>query len=240
MKYLTDAQLGIDVSHYNGDIDWAKVAADKNKPKFVYMKATEGRSIVDAKYQDNRKRAKEHGLLCGAYHFFVPEVPVQEQVEHFCKVVGSVEGELPPMLDVEHSGLAKHAYAAALMQWLQQAGDRLKCVPGIYAGPYFWNSNVGSFTPFLASPLWISNFTQASHPLLMSGATSYTFWQYTDSTKIDGIAGKVDMDRYAGSLAQLKTLLCGQQRTLITDQSLAADGARPYVPTRPPIPARKW
>lgn len=200
---------GIDVSHDNGIIDWASVVSDTSGPKFAYLKATEGVRTADSCYAGNRAGARAQGLLCGALHFFVPTVPVAQQVANFCNVVGSVKGELPPMLDVEQGGLDQPAYAAAVAQWLQQVGAQLGCVPGIYTHTSFWDGSVGSFAPFLAHPLWIAHYTSGPSPALPPGATGYAFWQYANTGAVRGIAGPVEMSRYSGSLEQLQALRCG-------------------------------
>lgn len=205
---MADFLPGIDVSHYNGDINWGRVAAGANAPAFVYLKATEGGRMIDNLYSSYRAGARAQGLLCGAYHFFSPTVPVAEQVANFCNTVGSVQGELPPMLDVEQHGLSRPDYVAAVAQWLQQVGDRLGCRPGIYTHPHFWEIELGPFTPFLAHPLWIAHYSASPYPALPAGAYNYAFWQYADRAVIDGIAGPVGMNRYAGSLTQLQALLC--------------------------------
>ena len=199
---------GIDVSHHNGIIQWDKVAADASMPQFVYLKATEGGTLVDSKYAANRKGAKAQQLLCGAYHFFVPSTPVPDQVANFCNTVASVKGELLPMLDVEQAGLAQPDYAAAVMQWLQQVYNNLGYMPGIYTNAGFWNNNVGSFLPFKDYPLWIAHYTTFPSPKLPPSA-NYRFWQYTDGAKVNGISGNVDMSRFPGTLEQLNALICG-------------------------------
>jgi len=206
---MTDYIQGIDVSHHNGVIDWARVASDASKPQFVYLKATEGRSMADSQYNSNRAGAKVQGLLCGAYHFFVPSVAVEQQVTNFCQAVGSVKGELPAMLDIESDGLAQPAYAAAVTQWLQQVSAKLGYTPAIYTNASFWRDKLGSFAPFQQYPLWIAHYTGAPQPNLPPGAGGYTFWQYSDEGKVSGIAGAVDVNRFRGTPDQLKMLVCG-------------------------------
>lgn len=205
---MADYLQGMDVSDYNGVIGWGQVARGAAVPAFAYLKATEGGSRVDRQYASNRAGASAQGQLCGAYHFFSPSTPVAQQVANFCSTVGSVKGDLPPMLDVEQPGLAQPAYAAAVADWLQQVGDRLGCMPGIYTNASFWTSCVGTFAPFLAHPLWIAHYTSGPGPALPPGASSYTFWQFADTGSVQGVAGPVDVSRFAGSLAQLQALRC--------------------------------
>lgn len=206
---MANVLQGIDVSEHNGLIHWPGVASRMGMSGFAYLKATEGGRGVDRQYASNRAGANAQGLLSGAYHFFSPVTPVAQQVANFCDTVGSVKGDLPPMLDVEQPGLAQPDYAAAVAAWLQQVGDRLGCVPGIYTNARIWHDCVGAFTPFLAHPLWIAHYTPGPSPALPAGASSYAFWQFTDTGVVNGIAGPVDMSRFAGSAEQLQALRCG-------------------------------
>lgn len=205
---MADFLQGMDVSENNWVIGWGSVAGGAAAPAFAYLKATEGGSRVDRQYASNRAGARAQGLSSGAYHFFSPSTPVAQQVANFCSTVGSVKGDLPPMLDVEQPGLAQPDYAAAVAAWLQQVGERLGCTPGIYTTASFWNSCMGAFTPFLAHPLWIAHYTSGPVPALPPGAASYTFWQFADTGCVQGVSGAVDLNRFAGSLAQLQALRC--------------------------------
>jgi lysozyme len=86
----TKAQVGglpgIDVSHWQGQIDWKKVKA--SGVDFVYVKATEGGGYVDSWYERHIAGAIAAGLTCGSYHFFQPGDSVAKQVDNF--VLGSV------------------------------------------------------------------------------------------------------------------------------------------------------
>ena len=74
---------GIDVSHYQGEIDWAKMK--QQGMDFAYIKATEGSAHEDKRFDKNWKEAKAAGMLCGAYHFFSFESEGAKQAEHFIK-----------------------------------------------------------------------------------------------------------------------------------------------------------
>jgi lysozyme len=203
---MTNYLQGIDVSHYNGHIDWANVLADPAAPKFVYMKATQGDTFVDPQYAAYRAGAKAEGLLCGAYHFFAPDKPVKDQVDSFVKVVGSVKDELPPMLDIEQAGLAPQQYLEAITAWLLQVGDLLSCTPAIYTSASEWKTNLHNL-PFPHSRLWVSHYTANPQPALPPDAAGYTFWQYSQSGTVSGIDGHVDMSRYPGTPEGLHQLV---------------------------------
>lgn len=210
---MSDACLqGLDVSHFNGQIDWMRVAADPSRPAFAYAKASQGCGNADPMFTANYAGIKEAKLLRGAYHMFCPDQPAGAQAEHFLSVLGRAGGDRAPMLDVELAGhgVGQAAYAAAVTAWLDAVGTALQCKPVIYTNARFWNANLGSFDAFCAYPLWIAEYTAQPAPVLPAGATRYALWQYSDTGRMAGIAGNVDLDRFNGDADALRALLCPQ------------------------------
>jgi lysozyme len=198
---------GIDVSHYQGTINWASVAQDPAGVKFAYAKASQGTSTVDAQYANNYAGMKANGIMPGAYHFFDPSADVTAQVNNFIAVVGKMQaGDLPPAIDVEQtSGMSGAQIFTAVQAWITQVQAALGCsTPIIYTSASFWNGNnvSGSSNLFTTSPLWVAQYTSAPAPNLPTGASVYTFWQYSESGSVAGMT--VDMDKFNGSLAQLQ------------------------------------
>src|SRR5690349_18650218 len=93
---------GVDVSAYQGRIDWPTLAAQD--VDFAYIKATEGSGFVDERFEDNLRGAREAGLLVGAYHFFSFESPGRSQAERIFATVPADGDLLPVAVDVEHYG----------------------------------------------------------------------------------------------------------------------------------------
>ena len=97
---------GIDISHYQGNIDWDKLRNHGfigNHPvRFIMIKATEGSTKLDDKFVDNFYQAREYGFIRGAYHFWSNKTTGVEQANHYINSVKLEEGDLPPVLDVEH------------------------------------------------------------------------------------------------------------------------------------------
>src|SRR5581483_6734141 len=101
---------GVDVSHWNGEIDWIRVAGDGYR--FVFGKATEGVTLVDPTYSINRAGTEGLGMRFGAYHFARPSGTTDaeatasaiQQADHFVDVAEPHPGELPPVLDLEVKG----------------------------------------------------------------------------------------------------------------------------------------
>jgi GH25 family lysozyme M1 (1,4-beta-N-acetylmuramidase) len=198
---------GIDVSHWQGTIDWAKVRAAGKR--FAYIKASEHTSFVDDKYQTNRSRAKSAGLKVGAYHFARPNIGTTDayaEADHFIETADWTTGELRPVLDLEDTGgLSSSALQTWVKAFLQRVYDRTGVRGVIYVSPAFWSSKMGNSTWFAKNGydvLWIAHWTTASSPSVPAenwGGKSWTFWQYTSDGSVPGISGRVDLDRYNGT-----------------------------------------
>jgi GH25 family lysozyme M1 (1,4-beta-N-acetylmuramidase) len=195
---------GIDVSHWQNTIDWAKVAAAGKK--FAFIKATESTDFIDNLYSTNRAKAKASGIKVGAYHFAQPGTNSNDAVNEanwFIKNAGPVSGELLPVLDLEvTNGLTD----AQLEAWTQAFLDRVYALTGvrgaIYVSPSFWSNNVGNSTKIAAAGykvLWIAHWTTSSTPIVPANnwnGNGWTFWQYTSSGTVNGISSRVDLNRY--------------------------------------------
>lgn len=126
---------GIDVSHYQAQIEWDKVAAAGIR--YCFIKASEGDRFTDDFFPDNWDAAKGAGVIRGAYHFFRPKVDVGSQVENFVNKVGALtSGDLPPALDVEipedWTGIPPAEAVQHVTKWLQQVELWLGAKPIIY------------------------------------------------------------------------------------------------------------
>jgi GH25 family lysozyme M1 (1,4-beta-N-acetylmuramidase) len=195
---------GIDVSHWQGSIDWAKVAAAGKA--FAYLKASEDVDYADPTYATNRARAKANGLFVGAYHFAQPEATAGDAVaeaDHFVDTATPQSGELLPVLDLEqNNGLGTSALQAWVRDFLERVHERTGVRAAIYVSPSFWSNKMGNTGWFAANGyevLWIAHWTTAEAPTLPAsnwGGRGWTFWQYTSSGTVPGIGGRVDLDRY--------------------------------------------
>lgn len=132
----------------------------------------------------------------------------QEQAENFLRVVRELApGDLPPALDVEESGeQTASALAAAIQQWLEAVQQRLGRTPVIYTSASFWNAALGGTTAFAGYPLWVAHYTSNALPNMPAGFSNFVFWQYSDAGNVAGITGKVDLDWFQGSMAELRQL----------------------------------
>jgi lysozyme len=196
---------GIDVSHFQGTVDWHQVAG--TGVAFAFMKATQGITTVDSMFNQNWNAVKSAGLLRGAYHFYQPGDDPVQQAEHFLTVVPHAQGDLPPVLDIETAGSSTPAQIVqGITTWLDTVQQGTGRTPILYTGKSFWNTlGTASFGGY---PLWIAEYG-VSTPVLPSGWSRWTFWQYSESGTIAGVSGQVDLDLFQGSLQALHELVAG-------------------------------
>jgi GH25 family lysozyme M1 (1,4-beta-N-acetylmuramidase) len=196
---------GIDVSYYNGSINWTTVA--NAGYKFAFVRVSDGTTFHDPKFASYWTGAKNAGLVRGAYQFFRPAQSATAQADLMIAAVGTLgPGDLPPVIDVEVTqSLSAATIAARIRTWV----DRVKAATGVdpivYTGKYFWRDSVGGPTSFVTNPLWIAQYTTQC-PDLPSPWGSWAFWQYNDTGHVAGITGDVDMDKFNGSLADLQAM----------------------------------
>ncbi len=198
---------GIDISHWQGDIDWTQVRAAGKA--FAFMKASEDIDFIDSTYGLNRARAKAAGLIVGAYHFAQPDPSPGDAVaeaDHFIATAGIADGDLPPVLDLERTGGLP---PAALQTWVKAYLERIRERTGvrgvIYTSPNFWATNMAGTDWFATNGyrvVWVAHWTTAPSPTVPASdwaGFGWTFWQYTSSGSVAGITGRVDLDRFDGA-----------------------------------------
>ncbi len=194
---------GIDVSKWQGTIDWARV---KNAGiAFAFIRVSDGANSHDSKFASNWANARAAGVIRGAYQFFRPAQSVTAQADLLLDAIGGsyTPGDLPPVIDVEsNGGLSPTTVASRVRQWVDRVQAALGVTPIVYTGKYFWRDEVGSPASFESSPLWIAQYTSLC-PDLPGPWSKWTFWQYTSSGSVSGIAGHVDTNRFNGTLADL-------------------------------------
>ena len=197
---------GIDVSHWQGPIDWPKVAAAGKK--FVVMKASESTAFVDPTYATNHAGASAAGLWTSAYHFARPDASVNDAVleaDHFVAIANLGRGDLIPALDLEVTGgLGVAALQSWVTKWLGEVTAKAGVRPMIYTSPYFWKTYMGDTTSLANAGyaiLWIAHWGVASPtvPAQNWAGRGWTFWQYSNCGTVSGISGCVDLDRYNGT-----------------------------------------
>ena len=200
---------GIDVSHHQLEVNWTDVAA--TEVRFCFIKATEGASIVDRRFAENWTGAAGVGLLRGAYHFFHPSVSSATQADSFIHTVGSLQpGDLPPVLDLEvpaeWAGITAADRAPLAVQWLEAVESRFGVTPFVYLSPSFANAILMNASALARFPLWLAHYTKAPSPTVPRPWNAWTFWQYSSAGTTVGVPEPVDLNRFNGSLDDLKAL----------------------------------
>jgi len=193
---------GIDVSTHQGKIDWTRVKNDGIG--FVLIKATEGVGFVDEKKSANEAGARSVGLPCGFYHFARPDTQsgsstqsaiadAQAEADALLSVAFPKTGDLLPVLDLETPGLPPARMVAWTKAWLERVAERIGAKPILYTFPGFW-SKLGNTKELGSYPLWIAHW-RVDAPQLPAGWRRYAIWQYADDGHVDGISGRVDLNR---------------------------------------------
>lgn len=185
---------GIDVSKYQGKINWQKVARDSHI-QFVYIKASEGSGHVDSKYKRNFKEAKTAGMKVGSYHFFIGRKSPKEQFINYNKYVDKYKQDLIPVVDVEAAG-NRYIGRAQLQNNLHEFMDLIKREYGKYPILY---SQYGFNNKMLApeyNKYYIFIARYGTQKPVLNGNGKYNIWQYSEKGKINGIKGHVDLNRF--------------------------------------------
>lgn len=187
--YLSRRYLeGIDVSHYQGAINWKAVAAT-GEICYAYVKATEGESLVDRMYRRNIVEARKAGLKVGSYHFYRPNVSWKKQVANMTKNVRAKEQDLVPIVDIEVRGrVSDEKFIRDLKQFIHAIEKHYGCKPLLYTYHNFYNKYLMSH--FYGYDWMIARYREDA-PTLNDGE-DYIMWQYTASGSINGVSGDVD------------------------------------------------
>ena len=201
---------GIDISHHQGDIDWAELRdkglINKLPIRFIMIKATEGATRIDENFIDNFYQAREYGFTRGAYHFYSVHTPAKAQAQFFIKNVKLEKGDLPPVLDVEHKPKKQSAedFKASVLEWLHIVEQHYGVKPIIYTY-YKFKMQYLSDPVFDQYPYWIAHYYVDE----VEYQGEWKFWQHTDVGRLPGIKGNVDFNIYNGSFYDLRMLTIG-------------------------------
>lgn len=200
---------GIDISHYQGDIDWDKLRNGMIEGcplRFIMIKSTEGSSRLDSKFKKNFKMARDYGYIRGAYHFWSNKSSARSQAYFFLQQVKLEEGDLPPVLDVEHKpdDRTVEDFQRDILTWLHIVEDRYHVKPIIYTY-YKFKERYLNAPVFDDYPYWIAHYYVGK----VEYKGPWKFWQHTDVGKLPGIKGYVDFNIYNGSYYDMTRLTIG-------------------------------
>jgi len=190
---------GLDVSHHQSTIDWDKLS--ENEPQFVFLKATEGTTNQDNKYELNYKEARDKNIPVGSYHFFTYKSSGSDQAKNFLATVKFNSGDLPPVLDLEFSRKMPPTPQVRneLLDFISIISNELACFPIIYCNSRFFNIYLKECLPEKCK-LWIVDYKAKP-------AGNWTFWQTSNKHKLPGIKGYVDLNIFNGSKNNLMGML---------------------------------
>ena len=208
---------GIDISHYQGKIDWEQLknAMIEGCPvRFVIIKSTEGASRLDDHFRENFNQVRDYGFIRGVYHFWSNKSSAREQAYYFLDKVHLTEGDLPPVLDIEHKPADKRVddFQRDVLTWLHIVEDKYHAKPIIYTY-YKFKEKYLSAPVFDDYPYWIAHYYVDK----VQYQGKWKFWQHTDAGKLPGIKGYVDFNIYNGSFYDLRKLCIGSKGESLLD-----------------------
>lgn len=208
---------GIDISHYQGEIDWEQLknAMIEGCPvRFVIIKSTEGASRLDDHFRENFNQVRDYGFIRGVYHFWSNKSSAREQAYYFLDKVHLTEGDLPPVLDIEHKPADKSVddFQRDVLTWLHIVEDKYHAKPIIYTY-YKFKEKYLSAPVFDDYPYWIAHYYVDK----VQYQGKWKFWQHTDAGKLPGIKGYVDFNIYNGSFYDLRKLCIGSKGESLLD-----------------------
>jgi lysozyme len=194
--------IGIDVSEYQGKINWVDFdTVEKKYPvDFVFIRATVGKDRLDKEFDENWLGAKNKKLIRGAYHYYRPNENSLEQAALFIKTVSLKKGDLPPVLDIERlpENQSVDRLKIGLKRWLNTVEAHYKVKPIIYTGERYYDDFLKEeFSDYL---FWIANYNFYQENI----EEDWLFWQFTEKASVSGIKGKVDVNIYNGDVQQLR------------------------------------
>ena len=206
MTAIADMPKGIDVSKFQGSVNWQEV---KNAGiSFAFARAIDDATgtTADPQFKHNWQGMKDNGIFRGAYYFLRTKKDMKSEADLFVSLVGELgEGDLPPVIDVETTdGATAEQILDAIEQWMNVVEAALKREIMIYTFNPFWEHTLGNSTRFNNRALWIAEFTNAAEPKFPSAFPRFSFWQFTETGKISGVKGNVDLDRFNGSMNELR------------------------------------
>jgi lysozyme len=186
---------GVDISYWQGRVDWRAVEAAGIS--FVYLRATEGTTVVDSTFRLHWAALGETRILRGASHRFRPAGDAAAQAEHFLSVAAPRKGDLPPMLDIEAvDDVPEERLVHGVRTWLRIVEQRTGVRPIVQTlRP---EREVGDY------PLWI-----AEYGVQAPSVEKWVFWQHSQRGRVPGIENVVDLDWFNGTDAELRRLAIG-------------------------------
>lgn len=193
-KYI----FGIDVSHYQGNINWREMRTSHHPIEYVFIRSTMGIDGKDKRFKQNWDNAKQHNYIRGAYHYYRPNENSTQQFENFSNSVKLNTGDFIPILDIEkESQFGMENLRAGVLNWLKLAEAEYGVKPMVYTGLKFYLDNLKGHID--GYPLWIAAYSGKHR---VKGVV-WDFHQFTEKTIVKGIRTTVDGNDFNGTLEEL-------------------------------------
>ena len=191
---------GIDISKYQKNINW-NLMVKRNKPDFVFVKVTEGTTIVDPLYRSHKRNLEKHNILHGAYHFMSFSSSGKRQARKFIKHAGLKKGNMVPVLDVEYTRRrmpSRRKVLREIRSFCQEIERHYGVKPIIYTHPHLYSKYLkGNFKDY---PLWICDYRN-------NPRHNWSIWQHTSKARLYGYNGRLDKNVMKSDKKTLSTLL---------------------------------
>jgi lysozyme len=208
LKATANKNFGIDISHYQGVIDWEEMSGSKHDINYIFVRATMGKDGKDLKFYSNWQSSKEHNYLRGAYHYYRPNENSTKQFHNFSNLVKLEHGDFAPVLDIEEMSVyGKENLIAGIRNWLKLAEEHYGITPIVYTGADFYQQHLKDRID--EYPLWIAAYSNSSK---LQGI-DWKFHQFSDKIRVKGIRAYVDGNSFNGELTELFSL-CINDKTL--------------------------
>lgn len=188
---------GIDVSHFQQDIDWQ--ALRNEEIRFVFIKATEGGDYRDPAFLENWNRSKQAGFTRGAYHFFTFCRAGKEQARNFIETVPVEAEALPPVIDLEFGGNCSARPEREIL--IKELDDFIIEIRRVYRRQPILYVEHESYEAYVKGEferlhIWIQD--RFFYPELSDGR-KWTFWQYSSRGRLQGINTYIDLNVFNGT-----------------------------------------
>lgn len=196
--------FGIDISHYQGIIDWEDLRLSEHCINYIFIRATMGSDGKDSQFQNNWKNSGDNNYLRGAYHYYRPNENSAKQFKNFSSIVKLGPGDFPPVLDIEEMGkYGTENLVAGVLNWLKMAEEHYGVIPIVYTGSNFYDLYLkGRIDNY---PLWIAAYSGSER----ISSVDWKFHQFSDRIRIKGIDAYVDGNSFNGENEDLLNLLIG-------------------------------
>ena len=196
--------FGIDISHYQGKVNWNKLKTSKHPIEYIIVRSSMGSNGIDTQFDTNWEMAKKVGYIRGAYHYFRPNEDAETQFNNFKKKVILQPGDLPPILDIEKQSKNGNTHLVKeVKRWLTLAEEYYGVTPILYTGRTFYVTYLKN--QISDYPLWIAAYSGKNK---LTGI-DWKFHQFSERVRVTGINHRVDGNDYNGTIEQLRGMCFG-------------------------------